>query len=1146
MTSFEILDRHLSIFSPKFIEASAGTGKTFAIENLVLRLILEKESKLNIDEILVITFTKEATRQLKERIRKLFQKSLEELKTETITDKDYLNAIIEKGGASLELAIKQIQRALFCFDSAQIMTIHSFCFRLLSEIKGHIFLEETAEITQEEKKQIVTDFFRLDLSGQQISKSQLKVCLKQFRDDPGKLIEKISAYLTETVAEPLYISFESVYEKFMKWIEACDVHQLGSEWYMELPQSFSSMANREGIIYPCVNQFFQKLNYFLFEDRSRDSFDQLAISFLELKEKINQKKKSTLNTPEKRFFGSFLEFGSPLFSKLLDPTSCFYQLLKGSQKLAKAYFESKNKLNPDDYVWMLKDALKQHSFLKRSRNRYQAAIVDEFQDTDPVQWEILSQLFLEGHEEIFPFYVVGDPKQSIYAFRNADIYTYYHAKQCMGANSVVSLNTNYRSEAALVEALNRLFCNTGYQHLITLPREKLSLSIPKLRPKMHSEAVSFKDNLGCIHFMVVKENLGKKKSWPTLECEQDYYFPYIAKQIQYLQKEENISLKSIAILVRDRFQARRLEHYFKDLGLPAKAQRSITLMETGFVEAMEEVLEAVLYPKNISLVKKALGGKIISYNAQELIDFDQAAHETLLPQLYYLKNKWLEEGFYPFFQKFFYEPWDDQLLSIASRHLSQQGGDETIQYVEQVTELIVEEEREQHLEPVDTILFLKKLLAGHVENYQKWTAYSNSDDDQVQILTIHMSKGLEYDIVFPLGLINRFEPKDNLFPVYKNGIKTYLSSDTALDQYQYYLEDQDAEKMRFLYVALTRAKKRIYVPIAYAEDKPIPKTGSASPMELFIALFQSQLHDKIYMKMDQKQLALFLNFIDSQKPYITYSYLSKEERPTYSLPCENKITLQSPSEVNLKNFSYPLVSFSSLNVSNFSLEQNFDAPTEFNLQDKTVYNLPSGVATGNVLHECFQLIDWKYFQSESISCDMQDWIQKKLKMSNFENWSSVIGQLLFETVKTPLYTSEKSILLSNVNPFDMYREVPFMYNEQQLNTTCTSETSSRLVQGVIDAIFVYDGLYYLVDYKSNWLGPDAAFYQKPYLKQAMDKHGYFLQAKLYKEALMRYLNLCEPKPFQAAFGGIFYLFVRGINRKNPKNTGVFYLKGDEI
>ncbi len=193
---FDVLNRDLNVFAPHFLEASAGTGKTFAIEHLVVRLLIESDIPITIEQILVVTFTRAATRELRSRIRRTLFQTKEEL-VKGKSSIDYLQAICEKGLTAVKTAIEKIDAALICFDTAQIFTLHGFCHRILNEFAFEAGVALNISDPDKERhilffEQIVKDYLRKGAVEPEYSPLQLQSVLRQFQRQPRKMINSLT------------------------------------------------------------------------------------------------------------------------------------------------------------------------------------------------------------------------------------------------------------------------------------------------------------------------------------------------------------------------------------------------------------------------------------------------------------------------------------------------------------------------------------------------------------------------------------------------------------------------------------------------------------------------------------------------------------------------------------------------------------------------------------------------------------------------------------------------------------------------------------------------------------------------------------------------------------------------------------------
>ncbi len=280
---------------------------------------------------------------------------------------------------------------------------------------------------------------------------------------------------------------------------------------------------------------------------------------------------------------------------------------------------------------MVQERLVEKSFVDEIRKKYQAVIVDEFQDTDPVQWNIFETLFLTDPTKAV--YLVGDPKQSIYAFRSADIYTFLEAAKGFNIEQKAALTTNYRSTQGLLDGLNRLFCGKPW---MDLPKLQQQLFVPL------SNAAKQGDGELC--FMIAEGELGMGKRWPSEIVEQQF-FSYIIHEIH----QHHLEPREIAILVKDRYQALRVKNVLEKYQVPCVISRGASLGDSIMVDLLLELVEACHGTDPLSSVKKVLLGPFVQLPIEELTDEAVFQAKAVFSEL---SRVWLENGFSVFLAQF--------------------------------------------------------------------------------------------------------------------------------------------------------------------------------------------------------------------------------------------------------------------------------------------------------------------------------------------------------------------------------------------------------------------------------------------------------------------------------------------------------------
>jgi len=1176
MISFDVLDRQRSIHGNAFLEASAGTGKTFAIENIVVRLLIENDPEhvpLMLERILVVTFTRASTRDLKARVRANLETILGHLENSLSgvvavgVLADYILEILEKGDEAVRFAKRRIEQALLAFDRAQIFTIHGFCWRMLKSfaVEAGVSLAAVSAEQDEYPKtrllQVVRDFVRTELTDKAYSTGQLSIALKskrgieQLQNEILKLVSKgVEIAPLEDVSQ-LFKRFQVVMED-IKQEFGLEGDKIISDFLVHAP-AYNKLVSKK-VIKPKAMKSVQKFAA-LFDKEAlhRDDFDGLIDEGLYIVDALspeNKQKKDINIALEKLHYPNLLtvlrEKLMPIVRLARDGEAIIARMAGDCQKLMWHYQQQEEMIGHNDLLQQMLAAIKCHKFAGKVRNSYDAVIIDEFQDTDPVQWEIFRTLFEKENQLWKGFlYLVGDPKQSIYAFRQADIYTYLSAANTLGKETWATLNTNFRSRPQLVQALNTLFLSAD--NLFPLPRQHSSL---KYRPvkagrKEHAGVIG-----ASVQFWLPQVQSDNQKNITLNNLETLYFFPAIVNEISRLKREAGICLRQCAVLVADRYQADRLMKYFKQSGMPTLSQRGESLKNSMAVHAMRDVLKGILNYQHSSSLKLALASKVIGLGHTEIPAFDLSdRHGAVVGLCDQLRHVLVHEGAALFFPMFLQSVWHADCTTVFERILSQHDGIGFYREWQDIADLLIEEQAAESLSADELLGFLDRLDELAVDDEERLKATVDNEQEGVSILTSHVSKGLEFDVVFALGLIKRPKAPHRLIPV-EMGQRRYLAlADSAEDErYKKHCEELDAEKMRQLYVALTRARLCVYLPVDAQPKQKSLDLGEASPMDLLIARLgkKSQCSDNfyedLYSRISMEDGSSLKTFVKDCAADIAFRVLCPETSvPVFSAPFQGQ-ALFPPQPVAVPGEPLFVQSFTSLSQGGAATQEvsGVDAAAPHNFICEVVrspHHLPAGSDTGTLLHTILECVPFAQSKLWQISADVKAWVRPFLKGTLFVEWEDTIASMVFDAFKTPLPGVYGGFCLAEVDPKKVYRETEFFFAsrpmaEDQRLLFDDGGVQPGFLKGVIDLFFEHQGKYYLLDWKSNWLGTTLGSYEEPGLSAAMLQHNYHLQAGIYAEAMRRYLRLFDKRPFEVIFGGAFYLFLRGLS----PNSGIYH------
>lgn len=1027
---FNVLDRSLNVFQTRFLEASAGTGKTFAIEHLYVRLLIEGESPLKVEQILTVTFTRAATRELRVRLCNSMQSALRDLERGESTH-DYLQAQIECGR---KIAIQRLRRALACADEMQVFTIHGFCHKMLLEAAFEA--NEPMDISDPDQgghkgalKQLVHDFLHTGLDPSSYSGGQLFRMIKSCGHQGSALVRAITNLLEKGVEidpQPSFDSRRLEVNRFLSHLPSVDREKF--------IQDFQAVSmNYKGMTHPAFPSQAQVLADILADKEcSYENFDFLIKQeklFLDLLNPGNLKVKiKAINPHYPTLFEQLCSQMLPCIQAALDPAVNLLRVTHGCQSRWDAKVD---KTLPDGLLKKMVVCLENPEFLAKARGKYAAAIIDEFQDTDPLQWEVFYQLFFDRAQA---FYLVGDPKQSIYAFRNADVHTYLKAKAAIGPSKIAFLDTNYRSAPPLVDALNHLF--------LFAPHSLGAFDLIPMSGGKPAEETPLQDGKGHVHFFIAEEESSRVKSLPSKRMEDTLLFPFIGEEIQRLR-----GLGTCAVLVKGKYQAVRLHEFFNQWGIPSVVKRAESLLDSPALSILKELLYAVMAPRDLKKVKRALAGPLFGWSLEQL----EASWE----------HPSLREGI-SLFRRWHQLYKEKGIGAVCGAVLSHCPLDCTwASAFRQWIELVIGS-------PEDPLSFLESMGEKDPEDEEEmFKVRQEESEGSVVIMTAHVSKGLEFDFVFALGTTGRHSHTDSYITL--NGKLTVL--DKKDPRSQAFLEGLDEEKLRLFYVALTRAKRRVYV--AWARDAQ-GELGNA-PVELFF-----------------KNLKV--------EPWEVLNALKEKCSLTYSLLNGQQFVLEKEAPQTITGGRTPLQKIPprpSSRVTSFSALAEKTVSERVELPEG---DLPAGADTGHLLH---RILEKTVAHPQTLRAK----IQEEIAGTPFASWEEKIFAILSPVFDLTFQAEGEAFCLKEVESKNMFQEMEFLFPNQ-----------GNFVKGFIDLVIVRNGKYYFIDWKSNLL-PN---YNQETLAQVMASADYFLQITLYKEALERYFG-----HFSLVFGGAFYVFLRG-------------------
>ncbi len=489
-------------------------------------------------------------------------------------------ALLENQESKQLYAKRQLEDALASFEQASVFTIHGFCHRMLKE---YLFEADVCASLGENEEgippslyaRLIKDFFRTMLSENLVSYGQLKLLLNDTKGVEG--LEKVLFLLmtkgigiapVKTIQE-LFTEFCHGMNSLKQELNPTPKH-IHEDFLLQAPFYTGICNQQKKPKEENVAKVTRFADLFAKDMWELADFDVLipdglylveAFDLTNLGKKKQPPEANQLHIPE--LIPKLVSLLLPCVKVARNPHFILAALGYKCREMVSAYLRRKEIVGFDDLLTYMDKAVQQPAFVAKVRKRYTTAIIDEFQDTDPIQWRIFKTLFLSEELAEGRLYLVGDPKQSIYGFRQADIYTYLSAGNALGDGCRASLDTNYRSTEPLVQALNFLFSSETVPGLIALPHLRESLPYRPVKSGGKVAVQSYDDNRGAVHFFAFKE-AQESKSKKLAEAEELYLLPFIVKELQQLHGR-GVLLSSCAVLVADRFQASRLGSHLKGL-----------------------------------------------------------------------------------------------------------------------------------------------------------------------------------------------------------------------------------------------------------------------------------------------------------------------------------------------------------------------------------------------------------------------------------------------------------------------------------------------------------------------------------------------------------------------------------------------------
>lgn len=1165
-------------WSPRIlIEASAGTGKTYTLTALYVRLLIEK--KLEVDQILVMTFTNKATSELKERIFKRLKSCLYKLQTNEESTDDFVNEFAKKISNPDE-AVQILKNAIQNFDDSQVYTIHGFCQKVLKEealIAGTPF---EFEINQQDEllEQAAEDFWRNFMNRYSDSKSGRYYISKllDIADSPKKLRDQLSLVFSKPYAdlegEGLSDQIGYLNNVLSLRTTMIDLWKVDQDRLMEILKKCDVSRFQQHL-----ESRLRKLEAFIDDESLElDAPDSLKYFTSEyLYDPTNLPKTGNPQpTVHHRFFEVCSEFEKEIQNIDKVKTTLIQEAIEGISNIRGKLSIHSNAITYDDLLNRVERALTHpengDDLGKILNQKYPFALVDEFQDTDPIQYSILNSIYQSQNTDS-SLVIIGDPKQAIYAFRGADVYTYIKARDESSVQQY-TLHKNFRSTPSFNNAVNTLF---GISDHPFIDNEIGYRNVDAGLPELEDDLLIDGNRASGIRF-ITKPGIDSNKN-----DSREFAFSQTADEISKLLQEgeyrkalikgRKLEAGDIAVLVSSHREAEEIKRRLKKLGIDSVTYSREKVFESTEAKRLESVMAAILDPYNRTAVNDALVSGFWGQNLNHIYELSTEGEERqeLIEDLQELAEVWLRDGFYPMFRK---------LLFIGERiaKLAQFSNSERLlTNLYQLADICAKAEKEGKFDPNSLYSWFVDEMVDPDKDDEK-TLLLESDQNLVKISTIHNSKGLEFPVVFcpTLWGVRGGNNKDLLIEYHDEENDPVILCDQQngeerdLAEYQSNLENT-AEEVRKYYVAVTRAKYLCVIPWANHADSL--RSGLALSLiasEYLPDIIKNSTKLKSNTDFTNDSILNLFNELEQKSDGSIELIIKEEDEIGQSSPhpfteSSKELQVSSYNGRQVLNIQRRVESFSSLTSHNAEpgepdydqvMESYFTAMNKEkeDIRDLNIFTFPRGATAGTAIHKLFE--DKKFRFDTALHNDHDLIIEKVLDQYQIDQkWKTVTQNMIRNVVSADI----PGLNLGEVKEDEQLREMEFHFKAQQPSLEnilkiirseggvqhVSKNDLQSFLTGFIDLIVRQNGKYFIVDYKSNYLGDTLEDYGQERLKEEIYNASYDLQYHLYTVALVKYLkSRIKEFSYETDFGGVAYLFVRGMRK--GKENGVWFHKPD--
>ncbi len=1199
------------------IEASAGTGKTYAIASLFVRLLVEQG--LDVDQILVVTFTEAAAAELRDRVRQRLRDAVSAYDDPAHAEPDLARLVARRQQAGRgDADQRRLEASVHAFDEAAISTIHGFCHRVLGDRAFETGVAFDTEL-------IIDDGPMVDESVRDFWASQLHAADERFvrylydrRVGPSSLLQlarlatrHAHAPVRPTAAEPGPPPAQAEYDA--AYAHAREV------WGTTKQDVLSALAGfghfHESWRVGDAPLWSISIDAFLRDPEPGSAldcpyFDNFLPKTLVAKT-YSAAKKAGRRPPSHPFFDAWEALAhardawwAHLRAREVDLRRRLAKFVRGQLPRRKAQASVQSF---DDLLTRLREALTGRGgkpLALAIRQRYRAALIDEFQDTDPTQFAIFDAIYGGSGgkgRNAAPCFYIGDPKQAIYGFRGADVFAYLQAAR--GCSAQYTMATNWRSDPALLRAVARLFAVhdpfllEGIDFVDVAPRPGATDELWCDGQAVPAMTIDF---VGRTEDNEIKKQI--RGDWAEAELPKR-----VAADISRLLSSNTrvggpdgrrVTAGDVAVLVRKNDQAFRMQRALRDLGIAGVVYGDATVFETPEAAELARVLAAIVEPTRSGLLRAAVTTELLGVTAHRLEQMlgadDDADWSDWVDRFRRWHGLWTERGFVQMFRPLIEQP------GVQARVLALTDGERRMTNLLHLGELLHDASGSEHLGPAGLLRWLADRVREPPQVADAYKLRLERDDQAVQLVTVHRSKGLEYPVVYCPYLWDGsllFASEEDYLVVHDPDAGHELEIDVRLkEDKQPKLElakaEKRAENLRLLYVAVTRARHRCVLtwggfwrsehsPLGYLLHAPTettisdPQTVATRIKKADDAGLLRQLQARGEGVWEIRH-SVEAPADDSLRHGSTPVEIGPSRKPQRTL--DRTIRVSSFSALASSGSVAPVTDEGRDHDERATASATtpvLAAPTAPAGNGSTVRlaSFPRGARAGNFFHDVLEHVDFAAERPAITEC-----VRDKLRAHGMfaDAWVEVATEAVADCLGTPLVTAD-GFALRDVAAAKRISELEFILpvadaadralaltrerlaaafaDEPRGLPTGYADRLSRLsfpalrgfLKGFIDLVFEHEGRWYVVDYKTNFLGEHADDYTPDRLAmrdgrvEARVEDHYVLQSHLYSVALVRHLQRAQPGfAYDEHFGGIAYLFLRGMSPQTGPTRGIWF------